>query len=135
MKHDTLTRREFTRESVMALLSGVVITITGCGSDSSSPTMSTPPAGGAGGGGGGGGDAGGVNGTISANHNHVAFVSDAQINAANDIVLDITGNSDHGHTINLTGAELMQIGNGQRVVKTSTVSQVQGTHSHNVTFN
>jgi len=129
MEDKVLTRREFTRESVLALLSGVVITITGCGSDSSSPSSPSPPAGG----GGGGGD--GVNGAVSANHGHTAFVSNAQINTGDDIALDITGSADHGHTINVTGAELMQIGNGQRVVKTSTVSQVQGTHSHNVTFN
>lgn len=124
MEDKVLTRREFTRESVLALLSGVVITVTGCGSDSYSPTNPTPPPAG-----------GGETGTISANHSHVAFVSDAQISAGNNITLDITGMANHGHTINLTGAELTQIGNGQRIVKTSTVSQVQGTHSHNVTFN
>ena len=129
MKDEGLTRREFTRESVLALLSGVVITVTGCGSDSSSPTSSTPPAGG------GGGNADGVSGAVSDNHDHVAFVSSAQINAGNNVEVDIEGSADHGHTINLTGAELTQIGNGQRVVKTSTISQVQGTHSHNVTFN
>ena len=128
MNDQGLTRREFTRESVLALLSGVVITITGCGSDSSStPTDPTPPPGGGGG--------GGVNGSISANHGHVAFVSDAEITAANAISLDISGNAGHAHTVGLTGPELTQIGNGQRVVKTSTVSQVTGTHSHNVTFN
>ena len=128
MKNEGLTRREFTRESVLALLSGVVITVTGCsgGSYSTSPT---PPAGG------GGNNSGGRNGSISANHGHTAFVSDAQITGGNSVRLDITGSSDHGHTIDLTGGELMQIGNGQRIVKTSTVSQVQGTHSHNVTFN
>ena len=129
MKDPVLTRREFTRESVLALLSGVVITISGCGSGGSSPTGSTPPAGG------GGGNADGVSGAVSDNHDHVAFVSNAQINAGNDVSVGIIGNSDHDHTINLTGAELSQIGNGQRVVKTSTISQVQGTHSHNVTFN
>jgi len=125
MADEFLTRREFTRESVLALLSGVVITITGCSSGYSSPTGSTPPPSGG----------GGVNGTISANHSHVAFVTNAQVSAANNIALDIRGTSDHSHTIDLSGAELMQIGNGQRVVKTSTVSQVQGVHSHTVTFN
>jgi hypothetical protein len=123
MKDEGLTRREFTRESVLALLSGVVITVTGCGSDSSSPTGSTPPAG------------GGVNGAISANHGHTAFATDAQIGAGNDITLDISGSAGHAQSIDLTGAELTQIGNGQRVAKTSTVSQVTGTHTHNVTFN
>jgi hypothetical protein len=124
MKDVILTRREFTRESVMALLSGVVITISGCGSDYSTSPTPAP-----------GGGAGGETGTVSANHGHVAFVSDAQIMGGNNVRLDITGSADHGHTIDLTGGELTQIGNGTRVVKTSTVSQVQGTHSHNVTFN
>ncbi|HEX9725001.1 MAG TPA: hypothetical protein VGC53_12040 [Vicinamibacteria bacterium] len=124
MKDNTLSRREFTRESVLALLSGVVITITGCGGSDGYSTSPTPPPMG-----------GGRNGNISGNHGHAAFVSDAQISAANNIRVDIMGNADHGHTIDLTGGELMQIGNGQRIVKTSTVSQVQGTHSHNVTFN
>ena len=128
MKDTVLTRREFTRESVLVLLSGMVITITGCGSDSSYSTNPTPPPD-------GGGNAGGATGVVSANHGHVAFVSDAQINAANNISLDISGSAGHAHTIDLTGVELTQIGNGQRVVKTSTVSQVTGTHSHNVTFN
>ena len=123
MKDQGLTRREFTRESVLALLSGVVITVTGCGSDGSSPTSSTPPAG------------GGVSGSVSANHGHSAVVSNAQISAGNDVALDISGSAGHPHTVNLTGAEVTQIGNGQRVAKTSTVSQVTGTHSHNVTFN
>jgi hypothetical protein len=128
MEDKVLTRREFTRESVLALLSGVVITVTGCsgGDYSTSPTQPS---------GGGGNNNGGRNGAISANHGHVAFVSDAQITGGNNVRLDITGSADHGHTIDLTGGELMQIGNGTRVVKTSTVSQVQGTHSHNVTFN
>ncbi len=124
MKEEGLTRREFTRESVITHLSGVDITISGCGSDSSSPTSSTPPAGG-----------GGVNGAVSANHGHVAFVSNAQINAANDITVDISATAGHSHSIDLTGAEVTQIGNGQRVAKASTVSPALGSHNHNVTFN
>jgi hypothetical protein len=124
MEDKVLTRREFTRESVLALLSGVVITITGCGSDYSTTSPTPPPP-----------RAGGVNGAISANHGHAAFVSDAQISGGNNVRLDIMGSADHSHTIDLTGGELMQIGSGTRVVKTSTVSQVMGTHSHNVTFN
>ena len=128
MDDQLLSRRQFTRESVLALLSGVVITVTGCGSDSSSPT--TPSTGGDGGN--GGGNAGGVDGTVSANHGHLATVTDAQVNAGNDVSLDIRGNADHSHTVNLTGAELTQIGNGQQVVVTSTNSQA---HNHRVTFN
>lgn len=126
MDDQLLSRRQFTRESVMALLSGVVITVTGCGSDSSSPT--TPSTGGGSNGGGGGG----VNGTVSANHGHIATVTDAQVDAGNDVSLDIRGNADHTHTVNLSGAELTQIGNGQQVVVTTTNTQA---HTHRVTFN
>ncbi len=130
MYDQLLSRRQFTRESVLALLSGVVITVTGCGSDSSSPT--TPSTGGDGGnGGGGGGNVGGVDGTISANHGHIATVTDAQINAGNDVSLDIRGNADHPHTVNLTGAELTQIGDGQQVQVASTNNDG---HNHRVTF-
>ncbi len=125
MDDQLLSRRQFTRGSVMALLSGVVITITGCGSDSSSPTAPST-------GGDGGADVGGVNGTISANHGHIAMVTDAQVDAGNDVSLDIRGNADHSHTVNLTGAELTQVGDGERVVVTSTNNQA---HTHRVTFN
>ena len=130
MDDQLLSRRQFTRESVMALLSGVVITITGCGSDSSSPTA--PSTGGGGGGDAGGGDVGGIDGTISANHGHIATVTDAQVDAGNDVSLEIRGNADHSHTVNLTGAELTQVGDGERVVVTSTNNQA---HTHRVTFN
>ena len=130
MDDQLLSRRQFTRESVMALLSGVVITITGCGSDSSSPTA--PSTGGGGGGDAGGGDVGGIDGTISANHGHIATVTDAQVDAGNDVSLEIRGNADHSHTVNLTGAELTQVGDGEQVVVTSTNTQA---HTHRVTFN
>ena len=130
MDDQLLSRRRFTRESVMALLSGVVITITGCGSDSSSPTA--PSTGGGGGGDAGGGDAGGVDGLVSANPGHIATVTDAQINTGNDVSLGIMGNADHSHTVNLTDAELTQIGNGEQVVVTTTTTQA---HTHRVTFN
>jgi len=130
MDDQLLSRRRFTRESVLALLSGVVITVTGCGSDSSSPT--TPSTGDGGGNGGGGGNAAGVNGTVSANHGHIATVTDAQVDAGNEVSIDIMGNADHSHSVNLTGAQLTQIGNDELVMVTSTNSQA---HNHIVTFN
>ena len=134
MDDQLLSRRQFTRESVLALLSSVVITVTGCGSDSSSPT--TPSNGGdggnGGGGGGGGGNAGGVDGRVSANHGHIATVTDAQVDAGNDVSLDIRGDGNHTHAVDLTGAELTQIGSGQQVVATSTNNLA---HTHSVTFN
>jgi hypothetical protein len=133
---ERLTRREFTRESVLALLSGVVITITGCSGGDGYSTSPTPTSAG------GGGD--GINGSVSANHGHAAFVSNAQISAGNNVSLDIRGTADHSHRVDLTGAELMQIGNRQRVVKASTNAEAPGggdyvgevgVHRHNVTFN
>lgn len=64
-----ITRREFTVESILALLAGVTITVTGCGgSDSPRSPMSPSPT-----------TSGDVTGTISANHGHVATVTAARL--------------------------------------------------------
>ena len=110
-----LSRRQFTRESVLAMLAGVAITITGCGDDD--PT---------------GPSNGDVNGTISANHGHRATVTAVQITAANGVSLDIRGDADHAHTVALTAAQVAQIGSRQQVVVTSTTDSA---HQHTVTFN
>ena len=110
-----LSRREFSRESVLAMLAGVVITITGCGDDE--PTAPT---------------GGGVTGTVSANHGHVATVTGAEITAGGAVNLDIRGQADHTHTVALTAAQVVQIGNRQQVVVTSTTNT---DHLHTVTFN
>jgi hypothetical protein len=104
----------------MALLSGVAITISGCGSSSPSSPSPTPS---------GSMD---VQGSVSANHGHTAVVTAARITAHNDFALDITGTADHPHTVSLTGAELTQIGAGTRVTKSSTND---AGHAHTVTFN
>lgn len=123
---DPMPRREFTRKSVLALLSGVVITITGC-SDSSSPVsptpMPTPPP---------SSNPGDVTGVISANHGHIAIVTGVQITAGNAVVLDIMGNADHSHRVDLSAGEIGQIGSGQRVSKQSSTNL---SHDHTVTFN
>ena len=121
-----ITRREFTVESLMALFAGVAITVStsACGSS-----------------GGGGGNPAAPDGSrganISANHGHVATVTAAQITSANNVTLDIRGSADHPHTVGLTGAEVVQIGNGQNVTKTSSTdpSASSGTHDHTVSFN
>jgi hypothetical protein len=113
-----LTRREFTRESLLAMLAGVVITITGC---DDGPTSPTP-----------GGGSGDFSGTISANHGHVATVTAAQITAAGQASLDIMGNATHPHTVTLTANQVQQIGGRQQVSVTSTTNDG---HSHTVTFN
>jgi hypothetical protein len=114
-----LTRREFTVESALAILAGVTITVTGCGDDDSSPPTSPTPSSGA-------------TGSVSANHGHVATVTGAQITAAGAVSLDIRGQADHPHTVQLTADEVTRIGARTQVSKTSTTDNG---HSHTVTFN
>ncbi len=130
---DKIGRREFTVASAMALLSGVAITVSACNSGSNDSTPSTPaaptapapaPAPGP--------PPATTTGAVSANHGHTASVTAAQITAGGALVLDITGTSDHPHSVSLSAADLTQIGAGQTVVKTSTAG---GGHTHAVTFN
>ena len=124
-RRDAIGRREFTIASAMAILSGVAITVSGCsgGSDSgsSTPTSPSPSPGG-----------GGAVGVVAANHGHSASISQAEITAGGDLSLDITGSANHPHTVQLSGAELGQIGAGQRVSKGSSTGDG---HTHTVTFN
>lgn len=121
-----LGRREFTVASAMAILSGVAITISGCGNSysstpsSPSPTPSPNPSG------------QDRVGTISANHGHQAVITNAQLTAGGEIDLDITGSADHSHTVRLTANDLDQIEAGQRVSKDTTTNSG---HAHIVTFN
>jgi len=123
---DTITRRDFTLQSILALLSGVTIIITDCGGDDSgSPTSPD-----------GGGSSGDAVGVVSANHGHTAVVTAAQLMAGNAVRLDIQGSADHPHTVDLSADEITQIRNRQRVSKTSSTGQQAGqAHSHTVTFN
>ena len=114
-----LSRREFTVESVLAILAGVTITIAGCGGSSDSPSGPTPTS-------------GDVNGSISANHGHVATVTAAQVTSAGAVALDIRGQADHPHTVQLSADEITRIGARTQVAKTSTTD---AGHSHIVTFN
>ena len=107
----------------MALLAGVVITVTGCGGTSSSPTSPT---------GASTGSAQDVSGVISANHGHVATVTAAQIVTANAVSLDIQGSATHSHTVTLTADQVHSIGSRQQVAVTSTT---EAGHQHTVTFN
>jgi hypothetical protein len=116
-----MDRRTFTLQSELALLSGVTITITGCGS--TTPTSPTT--------GGGGSSTPDVTATISANHGHVATITGAQITADQALALDIRGQATHTHTVNLTAADLTAIANRQVVAKESTTDQA---HNHTVTF-
>ena len=122
-----LDRREFTLAAAMAVLSGVAITVSGCGGGSSysaspaAPTSSTPTA--------SGGD---KTGSISANHGHSAMITSAQLSAGGGITLGIEGSAGHNHTVTLAASEISAIAGNQRVSKES--SSEPG-HSHTVTFN
>jgi hypothetical protein len=120
-------RRDFTVQSALAVLGGVAITIAGC-SDSASPSSPTPapsPAPSP-------GPTGDVSGTVSANHGHTAVVTAAQLTAGNTIAVDIMGNADHTHRVELDPSELSAIASGQRLSKLSTIGSA---HNHTVTFN
>lgn len=122
----TLGRREFTLAAAMAILSGVAITVSGCGGSSSSaspaaPSSSAPAASGS-----------DKTGSISANHGHAAVITSAQLTAAGGIALGIQGTAGHNHTVTLAASEISAIAGSQRVSKES--SNDSG-HSHTVTFN
>ena len=113
-----LGRREFTLEAALALLSGVAISVSGCGS--TSPAAPSPP------------PQGDVSGSIAGNHGHAAVITRAQLTAGGNLLLDIQGQADHPHTVALGPGELTSIASGQRVVVNSSAEQL---HSHTVTFN
>ena len=112
-----LTRREFTLESALAILSAATITITGCGDDDEPTT--TP-------------SAQDEAGTISENHGHTVTITSAQITAGGALTATLTTGNGHTHTINLTAAQVVSIGQNQRV---SVTSSTDAGHSHTVTFN
>jgi len=120
-RKDEITRREFTIESVMALLAGVTITVTGCGDDDPTPTSPSPTP-----------TASDVQGSVGTNHGHTASVTAAQITAAGAVSLNIQGTAPHPHTVELTADEVRRIGQRQQVMKTSSTD---AGHSHAVTFN
>jgi len=120
MSDDSLiTRREFTLESALAILGAATITISGCSSDNSMPTNPTT----------GNGD---IAGSVSANHGHIAVIRAAQLSSPSSIVLDIRGNADHPHIVELSAAEVAQISDKARISKQSSTDNA---HSHTVTFN
>jgi hypothetical protein len=120
-----LDRREFTTRSLLALFSGVTVTLSGCGGGGGSspggPSSNPSP------------QSGDKVGDITANHGHRAVINAAQLSAGGDILLDIgTSASTHSHTVSLTGAEVVSIRNGTRVSKRSSNTEA---HDHTVTFN
>ena len=127
----TLDRRTFTLEAALAILSGVTITISGCGGGySSTPTTPSTPAPTP--------TPGDKIGSISANHNHEAIIKAAQLTAAMGISLDIRGTADHTHTVELSAADIAAIAANKQVARASSESGTggpYGDHLHTVTFN
>ena len=122
---DVLSRREFTLQFALALLASVVITVDGCGGSSNTPTSPTPspaptPA-----------PLADVNGSVSANHGHVAVVTSAQITAGNALSVNIQGTATHPHTVELSQAELGSLRSRTTVTKDSSNNN---NHMHTVTF-
>jgi hypothetical protein len=113
---------------VLPVLFAGAIAVTACDDDNTA-ALSVGP-------GGGSSTERGV-GSISENHGHVATIASADLTAGNATTLDMRGTADHSHFLDLTGAEVVQIRQGQRVSKPSTtdMSTSFGTHSHTVTFN
>ena len=121
MESPDVDRREFTTASIMAMLAGVTITISGCGSDTPAKPATPSPS-----------PVTDVNGTISANHGHTAVITGAQLTTGNAVALSIQGTASHTHTVELSAAEIVQIRGGTRVAKDSTNNNG---HMHTVTFN
>ncbi len=114
----SLSRREFTLEAALAILAGCVITVSdsACGSSTTTPTPVAPSD---------------INGTVSANHGHIATIQGAQITAGAQVSLNIQGQATHPHTVVVTAANLTTLKNRQAVTITSSTDNA---HSHDVTF-
>lgn len=118
--NDGITRREFSLQSALAILSTCVITIDACGSNYKNPNNPTPtPA------------PTDITGSISANHGHTAVITAAHITDGNAYSLDIMGTATHPHTVDITQGDLSSLKGHQAVTKTSTTNSG---HNHSVTF-
>ncbi len=76
-----------------------------------------------------------IEGVVSDNHGHVAVITVNELNSGDAVPLDITVAADHSHTLELTADEVGTILEGDQVSKESSLDNVDGSHSHLVTFN
>jgi hypothetical protein len=106
-----------------AFVLAVGLGVAGCGDDNDSsaggPTAPSP-------------SSQGATAVISNNHGHVATVTGAQVSAGQAVTLDIRGNADHGHMLELTNDEVVRLQTRQRVDKDAIANN---SHTHRVTFN
>ena len=128
-RENGMTRRRFTIDAALAALGGATLTIACGDSGPTTPSPTAPsqvpptPT---------GLQPGDRAGTVSSNTGHQAVITAAQLSAGGALTLDITGTSDHPHSLSLTAAEVGQIAAGQRLEKDCTVVF---SHTHRVTFN
>ena len=101
----------------MAMLAGVTVTMTGCGSESLVAPEAPPSV---------------KLGTVGNNHGHAVLITSAQQLAGGAVSLSIQGDSSHDHTLELTAAEVATIRAGQRLEKNCVLSRG---HMHSVAFN
>ncbi len=109
-------RREFVGAAATAFLTGLAITVVGCGEDEP-----TAPAGGS----------GDIAGSISGNHGHIAVITKAQLDASGGVTLDIAASAGHAHTVTLTADQIATIKTGTHV---EVVSTATNSHTHTVGF-
>lgn len=138
-----LSRREFTLSvpSALAMLNGAAIMISSCGDSAPSTTLTTPttpsptapsPS---------SGQPAGASAFVSANHGHRATITSAELSAGNSLTLDISGDADHPHTVELSDDDVLAIAAGQRVTRAASLLEDDplypsvDTHGHTVTFN
>jgi hypothetical protein len=123
-----LDRRQFTQEAGLAFLAGVSVVVSGCGGGGYDP-----PTGNSGSGSGSGSsNTGDKEGTVAANHGHVAMITAAQLQAGGAVQIDIAGQAGHPHIVDLPAQAVEEIRAGRAVQKQSTSTDA---HSHLVTFN
>jgi hypothetical protein len=128
-------RRMLSMGAALALLGLASISLGGCGGGGGTPvgpsTRNPAPAPTSG--------SGDIAGSVSDNHQdpHVVVITAAQLSAGAGLILRVA-NAFHAHTVELTGAQVMQIAGRERVsVQSSTNTHSSGNdpHNHMVTFN
>lgn len=119
---NTIKRREFLNHFALAFLSGVVVTLTSCGTSEEEETSLARTQ-----------NTQGKTGSISSNHGHSALITSAQLASNQMLTLNIQGSGNHSHSLVLSPSELGAIRQGTRISKYSS-SQTDG-HAHTVTFN
>lgn len=108
-----MNRREFGIEGALALLGGVLITVSGCESPTEPGPVEVD-----------------VTGVIAPNHGHAVTILAAQLRAGGALDLDIRGAAGHTHVVSLSTIDLALIRNGARIQR-----ETSGTrHTHFVTF-